>query len=91
MESAELEALVDTLCHDKALGKRVDRPCDRLREGMALVGSGELSQAELALALLEVAGEDKVERAVRHVRHERQLSDAPTIPSAAAVQPICAS
>ena len=37
---------------------------------------GEISRAEFDAAMVELAGVEKVERAVRHVR---ELSDAPTL------------
>ena len=73
----ELTALVDALCQDKALGKRVDRPCDRLREGMAKVAGGELSRTELAASILEVVGEDKqtpiTRMIIRKITHKRPM------------------
>jgi len=80
LDDAERRAMMDELFRDKALGKRVDRPCDRLREGMARVEAGALSHAAFNAALIEVAGIDKVERAVHHVRSLSDASsDAPTI------------
>ena len=71
--------MLDTLLRDKGLGKRVDRPCDRLREGMARVEGGELSRQAFDAALVEVVGVEKVERAVHH---HRTLSEASTVRAA---------
>jgi len=82
LDETEMKAVLEEVLRDKALGKRVDRPCDRLREGMARVDSGALSRAAFDAALIEVAGAPKIERAVHHVRSLSDAhSDAPTVRS----------
>lgn len=80
LDESERKQLLDELLRDKALGKRVDRPCDRLREGMARVDGGQLSKAAFDAALIGLAGPEKVERVMNHVRSPSDArSDASTV------------
>ena len=80
LDESERKQLLDELLRDKALGKRVDRPCDRLREGMTRVDGGQLSKAAFDVALVDLAGPEKVERVMNHVRSPSDArSDASTV------------